>query len=75
MAEIDWIPVGKSTRIVAEAYLPEQEIILVRFPSGIEWAYSACPGSVWEEFTAPDQSRGEFIAAVLDHKPHGRWGG
>ena len=72
---IDWQPVTGSTRIVAEAYLPESETILVRFPGGVEWAYSACSRSVWEEFTAPGQSRGRYIATVLNAKPHGRWSG
>ncbi len=72
---IKWIPVAGSSRIVAEAYLDEAETILVRFPNGIEWAYSACPPMVWQEFTAPGQSRGKYIAAVLNAKPHGRWTG
>ena len=72
---IEWTQVADSTRIVAEAYLAETETILVRFPNGIEWAYSACPPDVWEAFTAPGQSRGEFIARVLDAKPNGRWTG
>ena len=70
---IDWQPVVGSSRIVAEAYLPETETILVRFPDGAEWAYSACPPSVWQEFTAT--SRGQYIATVLDGKPNGRWTG
>ena len=69
---IEWIPVTGSTRIVAEAYDPETETIYVRFPNSVEWRYSACPPNVWAEFTAPGQSRGKFISAVLDHKPHGR---
>lgn len=72
---IEWLPVVGSERIVAEAYLPEQETILVRFPDGVEWSYSACSPTVWAEFTAPIQSRGEFIARVLDAKPNGRWAG
>lgn len=72
---IEWTPVDGSSRIVAEAYMPETETILVRFPGGVEWAYSACPVAVWEEFTAPGQSRGEYIARVLDAKPNGRWSG
>lgn len=72
---IDWTPV-ESKRIVAEAYDPDTEIIYVRFPKGgVEWYYSACPPSVWEAFTAPGQSRGEFIATVLNAKPNGRWWG
>jgi hypothetical protein len=70
---IEWIAVDGSSRIVAEAYDPETETILVRFPDGVEWAYSACPPQVWTEFTAPAQSRGSYIAQVLDHKPNRRW--
>ena len=69
---IEWNPVTGSTRIVAEAYDPATETIYVRFPNGVEWRYSACPPNVWAEFTALGQSRGKFISAVLDHKPHGR---
>lgn len=72
---IEWLPVVGSERIVAEAYLREHETILVRFPDGVEWSYAACSASVWEEFTAPTQSRGQFIARVLDAKPNGRWTG
>lgn len=72
---IDWIQVDGSTRIIAEAYLPDTETILVRFRDGTEWAYSACPPQVWEEFTAPGQSRGQYITRVLDAKPNGRWTG
>lgn len=70
---IEWIPVEGSTRIVAEAYLPETETILVRFPNGVEYQYSACPPNVWADFTAPGQSRGKFIDQVLDAKPRGKW--
>ena len=72
---IEWIPVTGSTRIVAEAYIAEREIILVRFTDGVEYAYYACPPHVWNEFTAPGQSRGGYIAQVLDAKPRGRWQG
>lgn len=72
---IDWIPVDGSSRIIAEAYEPQTETILVRFPDGTEWSYSACSQAVWEEFTAPSQSRGQYIAQVLDAKPNGRWNG
>lgn len=72
---IEWTPVTDSTRVIAEAYVTETETILVRFPDGVEWSYSACPPDVWAEFTAPGQSRGEFIARVLDAKPNGRWTG
>lgn len=72
---IDWLAVEGSGRIVAEAYVADSETILVRFPDGVEWAYSACPPAVWEEFTAPGQSRGEYIARVLNAKPNARWAG
>jgi len=70
---IDWIPVGGSERIVAEAYDPQTETIYVRFPDGIEWWYAACPIQVWEEFTSPGQSRGQYIYRVLNFKPNGRF--
>lgn len=72
---IDWIAVDGSKRITAEAYLVDSETILVRFPDGVEWYYSACQPSVWQEFTASGQSRGQYIARVLDAKPNGRWTG
>ena len=72
-AMVEWIAVEGSSRIVAEAYIAETETILVRFPDGVEWAYEACPPETWEEFSAPWQSRGQFIAQVLNAKPNGRW--
>ncbi len=72
---VDWQNVNFSTRIVAEAYDEENQIILVRFPNGIEWYYAACPPEMWESFTAPGQSRGQFIHHVLNNQPHGRWQG
>lgn len=72
---IDWIPVDGSSRIVAEAYDPQAETILVRFPDGTEWSYLACSQAIWEEFTTPGQSRGQYIAQVLDAKPNSRWNG
>ena len=69
---IEWIPVLNSTRIVAEAFEASAETIYVRFPNGVEWWYSACPEQVWLEFTAPGQSKGKYIAQVLNHKPNGR---
>jgi uncharacterized protein RhaS with RHS repeats len=70
---IEWNAVVGSTRITAEAYDAGGERILVRFPNGTEWWYSACPADVWTAFTAPGQSRGEFIAQVLNFKPNGRY--
>jgi len=72
---IEWIPVSTSKRIIAEAYDPEKETIYVRFPDGVEYYYAACPPQVWEEFSAPGQSRGQYIRRVLDHKPKGRFSG
>ena len=72
---ITWIPLTGSERIVAEAYDPETERIYVRFPNGVEWWYGNCPPHVWEEFTRPGQSRGQYIKEVLDYKPHGRHAG
>lgn len=70
---IEWQPVPNSARIIAEAYVPETETILVRFPDGKEYQYAACPPAVWEEFTAQGQSRGQYIATVLNAKPRGPW--
>ena len=72
---IEWIEVSGSTRIVAEAYDPGTETIYVRFPNGVEWFYAACPPNVWQEFSAPGQSRGKYISNVLNFKPNGRCAG
>jgi KTSC domain len=72
---IEWTPINGSARLVAEAYDPETETIYVRFPDGVEWWYSACPRDVWEQFSAPGQSRGQYIATVLNFKPNGRYAG
>jgi hypothetical protein len=69
---LDWQDVT-STRIIAEAYDEESETIYVRFPSGVEWWYAACPPHTWAEFTAQNQSRGQYIHQVLDAKPNGRY--
>jgi len=68
---IDWQPV-ESKAITAEAYDPETETIYLRFHDGAEWGYDACPPDVWEAFTAPGQSRGQFFHQVLKHKPQRR---
>jgi hypothetical protein len=72
---IEWIPVNGSAVLVAEAYDPETETIYVRFKNGGEWWYSACPTTTWEEFTAPGQSRGQYLNKTLKFKPNGRYGG
>lgn len=70
---IEWQYV-ESTRIVAEGYDPGAETIYVEFPrGGVQWWYGACPPDVWEQFTAPGQSRGQFIHQVLNGKPNGRY--
>ena len=69
----DWNPVHNSSRIVAEAYDEDAQEIYVRFPDGVEWWYGNCSRLVWEEFTAPGQSRGRYIHNVLDSKPNGRY--
>jgi hypothetical protein len=71
--QLEWQPVD-STRIVAEAYNPDTEAIYVRFPNGIEWYYEACTPDVWEAFTSPGQSRGQFINHTLNDKPNRRHG-
>ncbi len=72
---IDWTPVSGSSRVIAEAYDSEAETIFVRFPDGVEWWYSACPSHVWAEYSGPGQSRGSYIAKVLNFKPNGRHAG
>jgi len=71
----EWISVSGSTRIVAEKYDAASETIYVRFPNGIEWWYSGCPPHIWEAFTAPGQSRGQYIHQVLNFKPKGPYTG
>lgn len=72
---IEWIPVVGSSWVVAEAYDAEAEIIYARFADGAEWWYAACPPAVWAEFTAPGQSRGQYLNRVLKAKPSGRYQG
>jgi hypothetical protein len=66
---IEWRPVAGSTWIVAEAYDAETETIYLRLDDGAEWAYSACPPDIWQEFTEPGQSRGKYFHRVLKFKP------
>lgn len=72
---IEWTPVSGSSCIIAEAYDAETETIYLRFPDGAEWAYAACPPNVWEEFSAPGQSRGQYFNKVLKFKPSTRHAG
>jgi hypothetical protein len=73
--QLEWVEVSGSTRIVAMAYGSESETIYVRFPDGVEWQYELCPQHVWDEFSAPSQSKGQYIDRVLNHKPHRRYAG
>lgn len=70
----EWIPVV-SEAITAEGFDPETDTIYVRFAGGREYWYSGCPQHVWEEFTAPGQSRGDYINKVLRFKQNGRYSG
>lgn len=72
---INWKPVVGSTRITAEAYDPETETIYVRFHNGVEYLYEACSRDIWEQFTAPGQSRGRYINRVLNYKPYRKYHG
>jgi hypothetical protein len=65
----DWIPVESST-VSEVAYDSEFEQIYVRFKSGTEYQYDACPPHVWAEFTAPGQSPGKYLNEVLKDKPY-----
>ena len=69
---IEWIAVEGSSWVAAEAYVVEEEAILVRFTDGGAWKYLACPPHIWAEFTAPGQSRGQYIHRVLKAKPGGK---
>ena len=65
----------ESTMILAEAYDAELETIYLRFKGDREYYYESCPPHIWQAFTAPGQSRGEYFNAVLKHKPNGKWMG
>jgi hypothetical protein len=69
---LDWNEVIDSSRVVAVAYDGDQEAIFVRFPNGVEWRYDACPSHVWEEFIAPNTSKGSFIHHTLNRLPNAR---
>lgn len=70
---INWIDVHDSSRVSAVAYDATQEIIYVRFSkTGVEWQYLNCPAHVWEQFTMPGTSKGQFIHDQLDQHPHSR---
>ena len=68
---IDWIQCPDSTRVRAIAYDEDGERILVQFPDGKHWQYSGCPPIVWEEFTRPGTSKGQYIHRRLNQHPNG----
>lgn len=70
---LEWIDVADSKRIISMAYDFEDEIIVVRFPSGKEWQYANCPLMVWEEFSSPTTSKGTYIREQLNGHAHGPW--
>jgi hypothetical protein len=72
---LDWIQVAGSSRIVAMAYDATSETIYVRFPNNTEWFYAGCPQQIWEEFSGPNTSKGQYISTVLNGHPNGRWVG
>lgn len=69
---IDWIQIADSARVVAIAWDQESETIYAQFPNGVQWWYSECPERIWEEFSSPTQSKGEYIHRVLNGHPNGR---
>jgi hypothetical protein len=70
---IEWIDVIDSKRVVAIAYDHGGEIIMVRFPGGIEWQYVGCPQHIWEEFSSPATSKGQYINTVLNFHTNSRY--
>ncbi|NWL11211.1 hypothetical protein DM793_07865 [Paenarthrobacter nitroguajacolicus] len=68
----EWILIDDSSRITAAAYDAQNQAILVRFPDGVEWQYLGCPEHVWEDFMAPNTSKGRYISQVLNHQQHSR---
>lgn len=69
----EWRPVDSEV-ITAEGFDPETDTIYLRFKKdGSEWWYSECPPHIWDQFTAPGQSRGAYLNKVLKFKPSGRY--
>ena len=71
---VDWLAVD-SKRVRQIGYLAQSERILVEFPDGIRWWYGECPAHIWEEFSSPATSKGQYIHVVLDGHPNGRYDG
>lgn len=66
--EINWVDVPDSKRVVAVAYVSDQEMICVRFPNGKEWCYEACTQEEFDAFCALGTSKGLYIHNVLNRK-------
>ena len=72
---IEWIPVSGSQVITAEAYDPETRRSMFVLQMVMNGGTRPAPPPTWEEFTAPGQSRGQYLNKVLKFKPNGRYGG
>ncbi len=69
---IDWQDVSGSDRVVAVAYVADQELICVRFPNGVEWCYNGCTQDEYDAFSESATSKGGYINDVLNKKLHHR---
>lgn len=69
MSELSWIEMDSST-VDSAAFDLDLEVIYVRFKSGATYRYDQCPQHVWEEFTTPGQSAGQYLNNTLRHKPY-----
>lgn len=69
MNELRWIEMDSSA-VDRAAFDMEAETIYVRFKSGATYRYYQCPQQVWEEFTTPGQSAGQYVNHTLRHKPY-----
>jgi hypothetical protein len=69
---IDWQDVTGSERIVAMAFVAQQELICVRFPDGVEWCYNGCTPDEYATFSDPATSKGRYINDVLNKKLNDR---
>jgi len=72
---IEWIEVLGSSRITAMAYDEVAAVIYVRFPNGVQWWYGGCPEHIWEEFSHPQTSKGQYIHNYLDAHANGPYVG
>lgn len=69
---IDWLDVTGSERIIAMAYVADQELICVRFPDGVEWCYDGCSQDEFDVFADTATSKGRYISTVLNKKLYRR---